>query len=108
MSGAILNNVLQNGLKGRFSPELIPQLASSAFALADMDLSNDDKQLISSVYMRGLHVVFVSYALLTSFLFVSTLFLRDYGLGTKQQSHQEWEEEDSALDQGVGKNRRVM
>ena len=69
-----------------------------------MDLSEDDKQLISSVYMRGLHVVFVSYALLTSFLFVSTLFLRDYGLGTKQQ---EWEE-DSTLDQGVGKNGRVV
>jgi uncharacterized membrane protein YqjE len=96
VSGAILNNVLQNGLKARFSSKLISQLTSSAFALADMDLSDDDKQLISSVYMRGLHVVFVSYALLISFLFVSTLFLRDYGLGTKQQSRQEWGEEDSA------------
>jgi uncharacterized membrane protein YqjE len=99
VSGAILNNVLQKGLKARFSSKLISQLTSSAFALADMDLSDDDKKLISSVYMRGLHVVFVSYALLISFLFVSTLFLRDYGLGTKQQSHQEWEEEDSAYGQ---------
>jgi hypothetical protein len=61
-----------------------------------MDLSADDKQLISSVYMRGLHVVFVCYALLTTLLFVSTLFLRDYGLEAKQQSHQEGEEEDFA------------
>jgi len=99
VSGTILNNVLQNGLKARFSSELISQLTSSAFALADMDLPDDDKQLISSVYMRGLHVVFVSYALLTSLLFVSTLFLRDYGLRTKQQSYREWEEEDFAPDQ---------
>ena len=46
VSGTILNNILQNGLKDKFSLELISQLTSSAFALGDLDLSAEDKALI--------------------------------------------------------------
>jgi hypothetical protein len=84
-SGAILNNIIRNGLQGKFSDSLISQLTSSAFTLADLDLSDDEKQLISSVYMRGLHAVFMSYAALMILLFLCTLFVYDYGLHGAQK-----------------------
>ncbi|KAB8233870.1 major facilitator superfamily domain-containing protein [Aspergillus alliaceus] len=58
VSGAILNNVLQNVLRGRFSAELISKITSSAFSLSDFDLTDEDKKLISDAYMRGLRDVF--------------------------------------------------
>ncbi|KAF7177472.1 hypothetical protein CNMCM7691_005725 [Aspergillus felis] len=83
ISGTILNNVLYRGLKGKLSPELISQLTSSAFALRSIDLSDDDKHLVSTVYMRGVQAVFVSYAVLITVYFLCSLFLEDYGLGGK-------------------------
>jgi hypothetical protein len=71
-------------LEGRLSPELISQLASSAFALKDLNLSDDDNQLISTVYMTGLRAVFASYAILIALYFFSSLFVEDYGLGGKR------------------------
>lgn len=84
VSGTILNNILQNGLKDKFSLELISQLTSSAFALGDLDLSAEDKALISNVYMEGMHAIFGSYAVLMIVWFVLTLFIEDYGLGRKE------------------------
>ena len=89
VSGTILNNILHNGLEGRFSPELISQLASSAFALKDLNLSEDDNQLISTVYMTGLRAVFASYAMLIALYFLSSLFVEDYGLGRKSHETNE-------------------
>ncbi|GFF50330.1 hypothetical protein IFM46972_09019 [Aspergillus udagawae] len=83
VSGTIMNNVLYSGLKGKLSPEVISQLTSSAFALRNTDLSDDDKQLVSTVYMRGVQAVFVSYAVLTAIYFLCSLFIEDYGLGGK-------------------------
>lgn len=84
MSGSILNNVLQNGLKSHFSPELISQLASSAFVLPDLGLSDEEKSIVLDVYMQGLHTVFVSYGILTAVMFLASLCLFDYGLGNKE------------------------
>lgn len=89
VSGTILNNVLQNGLKAKFSPELISQITSSAFVLGDLDLSAEDKALISSVYMRGILAIFGSYAFLMTVLFVLSLFVEDYGLSRKEDPPQE-------------------
>ncbi|KAJ0421543.1 major facilitator superfamily domain-containing protein [Aspergillus carlsbadensis] len=61
VSGTILNNILYTGLKAHFAPELISQLASaSAPALQNLNLSDDERRLISAVYMRGLSAVFMS------------------------------------------------
>lgn len=84
VSGTILNNILQKGLKDKFSPELISQLTSSAFALGDLDLSAEDKALISNVYMGGMHAIFGSYAVLMIVWFGLTLLIEDYGLGRKE------------------------
>lgn len=89
VSGTILNNVLQKGLKARFSPELISQITSSAFALGNLDLSAEDKALISTVYMRGILAIFGSYAFLMTILFVLALFVEDYGLSRKEDPAQE-------------------
>ncbi|TVY83014.1 MFS gliotoxin efflux transporter gliA [Lachnellula suecica] len=88
MSGAILNSVLQNRLREHFSRAFISKLMSSALALMKSNLSNEDKQLISEGYMAGLHRVFASYAVLTGLLFVSTLFIHDYGLEGREEQPQ--------------------
>ena len=77
VSGAILNNVLHSGLKGRFSPALISQLSSSAFSLSELDLSDEDRNVIMAVYMRGLNTIFVSYAGLTAVMSFSEKSLKD-------------------------------
>jgi uncharacterized membrane protein YqjE len=72
-----LNNILYNGLKTRLSPQLISQLASaSTLALAELDLSEDDKRLVSTVYMRGLSAVFASYAVLIAVFFFLLLLCK--------------------------------
>ncbi|KAF5862219.1 hypothetical protein ETB97_011924 [Aspergillus alliaceus] len=85
VSGAILNNVLQNVLRGRFSAELISKITSSAFSLSDFDLTDEDKKLISDAYMRGLRDVFTVFAVLIALYFVLTLCVKDYGLASKAE-----------------------
>jgi hypothetical protein len=81
VSGTILNNILYNGLKDKIAPQLISQLASlSTLALAELDLSEDERRLISAVYMRGLSAVFSSYAALLAVFFFCCFFVQDYGL----------------------------
>ncbi|GES63338.1 efflux pump antibiotic resistance protein [Aspergillus terreus] len=86
VSGAILNNALQNALRGRFSPELILKITSSAFSLSDFNLTDEDKKLISDAYMRGLRDVFTVFAGLLSLYFILTLCVRDYGLARKAET----------------------
>ncbi|KAI9925926.1 hypothetical protein AWENTII_011932 [Aspergillus wentii] len=93
VSGAILNNTLQRSLQAKFTSDLISQLTSSAFALGDLPLSNEDKQLISSVYLHGVKRVFLSYAGLMIFMFVLSLFIEDYGLQRKQPNRADSESE---------------
>ncbi|KAJ5735676.1 uncharacterized protein N7483_000801 [Penicillium malachiteum] len=88
VSGAILNNILQAGLKERFSPEIISRLTSSALSLPDLELSDEDKRLVLAVYARGLNIVFISFSILTVIMFMASLGLRDYGLGQKVQLSQ--------------------
>ncbi|KAJ6022039.1 hypothetical protein N7540_007543 [Penicillium herquei] len=88
VSGAILNNILQNGLKERFSPEIISRLTSSALSLPELKLSDEDKRLVLAVYARGLNTVFISFSVLTVIMFMASLGLRDYGLGQRVQLSQ--------------------
>lgn len=108
VSGAILNNVLHSGLKGRFSPALISQLSSSAFSLSELDLSDEDRNVIMAVYMRGLNTIFVSYAGLTAVMFLLSLCLHDYGLtgrrDTKRQVLSHSEDRNRDLEPGAGSN----
>ncbi|EHK46108.1 hypothetical protein TRIATDRAFT_292286 [Trichoderma atroviride IMI 206040] len=57
ISGAVLSNVLYRQLKSTFSPELIAKLASSAFALKDLDLSDEERSMISLAYTNGLRAI---------------------------------------------------
>lgn len=86
VSGAILTNILHSGLKERFSWGVISQLTSFTFFLSNSCLpsSDDDKSLIIGVYARGLHAVFISFAVLTGIMLVACLCLRDYGLKIKR------------------------
>ncbi|KAF4182377.1 hypothetical protein CNMCM7927_000063 [Aspergillus lentulus] len=85
VSGAILSNVLQLGLGDKFSPEVIARLTSSVQNLPDSEFSRDEMHLILSVYMAGLHAVFISFVPLIALCFLSSLLVKDYPIGGKDQ-----------------------
>ncbi|QMW30641.1 hypothetical protein G4B84_006022 [Aspergillus flavus NRRL3357] len=89
VSGAILNNVLHNDLKGRFSEELISKITSFAFALYDFNLTDEDQKLISNAYMHGLRTVFTVFAVLMLLFFVLSLCIKDYGLAGRTRIESE-------------------
>lgn len=89
VSGAILNNVLHNDLKGRFSEELISKITSSAFVLYDFNLTDEDQKLISNAYMHGLRTVFTVFAVLMLLFFVLSLCIKDYGLAGRTRIESE-------------------
>lgn len=80
VAGTILNNLLFAKLRHHFSPELIHRLTSSAFALKDLDLTDDEKNLISSSYMNSLKVVYVTFGALAIIHLSLCLCIKDYGL----------------------------
>ncbi|KAJ5723770.1 hypothetical protein N7488_001805 [Penicillium malachiteum] len=102
VSEAILNNILQAGLKERFSSEIISRLTSSALSLPDLKLSDDDKKLVLAVYARGLNIVFISFGVLTVIMFMVSLGLRDYGLDQKVQLSQREEHNSQVVDRPLG------
>ncbi|KAJ5947478.1 hypothetical protein N7466_000493 [Penicillium verhagenii] len=91
VSGAIMSNVLQAGLRARFSQEMIKHLASSALTLPDIELSAEDKKLILDLYVRGLNIIFLSFSVLTAILLLASLFLHEYGLvqGKQPEFHRD-------------------
>jgi hypothetical protein len=80
VSGAILSSLLFSQLKSVFSPELIAKLTSSAFALKDLDLSEEERSMISHAYTNGLRAVFSCFAVLSIVHLCACLCIRDYGL----------------------------
>ncbi|PKX91219.1 putative efflux pump antibiotic resistance protein [Aspergillus novofumigatus IBT 16806] len=85
VSGAILSNVLQLGLGDKFSPEVIARLTSSVQNLPDSEFSRDEMRLILSVYMEGLHAVFISFVPLIALCFSSSLLVKNYPIGGKDK-----------------------
>ncbi|CAG8972778.1 hypothetical protein HYALB_00006870 [Hymenoscyphus albidus] len=91
VSGAILNTILQNGLQHRFTPEFISEITSSIGKLSQLHLTPEDRELISRVYMEGIHGVFMSFAVLAVVLFVVTFLIEDYGLRSRDEVLEEVE-----------------
>lgn len=89
VSGAILSNLLFSQLKSTFNPDLIAKLASSAFALKDLDLSDEERILISQAYTNCLRAVFACFAVLSAVYLCACLFIRDYGLGREGNQRQQ-------------------
>ncbi|KAI0474461.1 putative efflux pump antibiotic resistance protein [Xylaria cf. heliscus] len=80
VSGTILSNVLYSQLKSRFGPSLIAKLTSSAFALKDLHLTDEERHLITQGYMKGLRTVFASFTVLIAIHVFSCVCIQDYGL----------------------------
>lgn len=88
VSGAILGNLLFSQLKSAFSSDLIAKLTSSAFVLKDLDLSDEERSMISQAYTNGLRAVFSCFAVLGVVHLCACLCIQDYGLkreNVKQQ-----------------------
>lgn len=62
-------------------------MTSSASALEDPQLTNEERNTMIQAYMKGLHVVFISFAVLIALHLCSCVSIRDYGLrqGKAQQ-----------------------
>lgn len=88
--------MLSSQLKTRISDSLILKLISSAFALKDLHLTDEEMDMITHAYMKGLHAVFVIFAVLISIHLCSCVCIRDYGLkqGKAQQKRRSVEEEE--------------
>ncbi|KAB8231128.1 major facilitator superfamily domain-containing protein [Aspergillus alliaceus] len=95
LAGAILSNVLFSGLKARFTSDLISQLTSSTFNLASLNLSEEEKLLVSAVYMKGLHAVVFLYLILANVYFIACWFIEDCSLNRKVVQNIASEEESS-------------
>ncbi|GFF50636.1 major facilitator superfamily domain, general substrate transporter [Aspergillus udagawae] len=85
VSGAILSNVLFSELRNKFDLDLIAQLTSSAFELRYLNLSDEERQLVSNAYMNGIHLVFLSYTVLIGLHLFACLSIEDYGLSQRKQ-----------------------
>ncbi|KAI1334940.1 putative efflux pump antibiotic resistance protein [Xylariaceae sp. FL0016] len=83
VSGAVLGNVLTSGLKDRFPPEVVSQLASSVLSLPDLDLTQEDRDLILRTYMKGIHIVFITFAPLIGLVLVSSIMIKNKPLSSK-------------------------
>ncbi|KAK4152719.1 major facilitator superfamily transporter [Chaetomidium leptoderma] len=96
VSGTILSNVLSGQLRGRISDRLIGQLISSPFALEDLPLTGEERDMITRAHMAGFHAAFTSFAVLTALHLFSCVWIRDYGLkqGKARQQQQEHVEEE--------------
>ena len=79
--------MLFNQLKSKFSPDLISRLTSSAFALDDLNLTDEERDMVSGAYMNGIRAVFISFAALIAAHLCFCMCITDYGLarGSKQQ-----------------------
>ncbi|KAI1313246.1 putative efflux pump antibiotic resistance protein [Xylaria venustula] len=91
VSGAILSNILSSQLRSRFGPELVAKLTSSAFALRDLNLTAEERAMITEAYVKGLQAVFASFTVLIVVHLCACACIRDYGLdqgrSKKQQSY---------------------
>lgn len=81
--------MLYRQLKSTFSSDFIAKLASSAFALKDLDLTNEERSMISRAYTNGLRAVFAGFAVLSAIYLCACLCIRDYGLGRESNKQQQ-------------------
>lgn len=82
--------MLSSQLRSKFGPDLVAKLTSSAFALKDLNLTEEERAMITEAYMKGLQAVFASFAVLIAVHLCACASIRDYGLNQglskKQQS----------------------
>lgn len=66
-------------------------IMSSFAGLSKVNFSPEERELISRVYMKGIHGVFLSFAVLAAVLFIMTIFVEDYGLKGREETLEEIE-----------------
>lgn len=89
VSGAILGNFLFSQLKSVFSSDLIAKLTSLAFALKDLNLSDEERNMISRTYTNGLRAVFSCFAVVGVVHLCACLFIQDCGLNRENVKQQQ-------------------
>ncbi|KAH8701610.1 MFS multidrug transporter-like protein [Talaromyces proteolyticus] len=100
ISGAILNNVLQNKLSSFLSADSISQISSSTYGLQSLNLSAQQTGKVLDAYMSGMHVIFIMYAPIIGVCFLCAVLIKDNGVAEKDANQQS---PPSKPEQSVGK-----
>ncbi|TLD11645.1 hypothetical protein PspLS_11539 [Pyricularia sp. CBS 133598] len=88
ISGAILNNTLKQDLSGRpgFSEDIIASLTSSAYTIDALGLPREDVDLVLTVYMRGLHYIFIFFTVCSALSLLLTFGVGNTDLKAKSKT----------------------
>ena len=99
VSGAILSNTLSSQLSGLpfITQETISGLTSSTYGLDKLGLTTQERDLVLSVYMKGLHYIFIFYAASVGSAFVMCVGIGNTSLKAKTQQDKPPAEETSQV-----------
>lgn len=91
VSGVILSNTLRDHLvRADFmTKSLLSELTSSTYALDELDLSRDQKNLVLDVYMRGLWYIFVFYTVCSGLSLLLTIWVGNTSLNSQKPPQDE-------------------
>lgn len=98
VSGAILSNTLSRDLAGEefLSEDVIAELTSSTYALAELDLSPAQQDRVLRVYMQGLHYIFAFFTACSGISLLLTVWVGNTSLkGPKKPADEESTGEES-------------
>ncbi|KAH8176376.1 major facilitator superfamily protein [Sarocladium implicatum] len=106
ISGAILSNTLSKELSSEsfVDAELLKQLSSSTYGLGDMGFSPREEEIVLRAYMRGLHYIFIFYAVSAGAAAVLGLGVGNTDLKSKNKPKDEETRSESETEAGALEN----
>jgi len=109
VSGVILSNTLQEGLYGKSfaSDSLLETLTSSTYALDDLDLSKDQRNIVLDVYMLGLHYIFVFFTVCSGLSLLLTFWVGNTSLKIQKPPGDEETGTVVSLDAGLAPEQEI-
>jgi MFS family permease len=83
VSGTILSNELRSRLAGVLPDTTIALLTASTNDLNDVHLSPVQREMVLNAYMKGIHTIFTTYALIMGICFLLAWLVVDDGLAER-------------------------
>lgn len=96
VGNSILNNTIRSGLQGVVPESDFGLLASATAALEQLNLNSSQQALVRTVYMQGIHTIFITFAPIMGVCFLCHVGIRDRGLqqlGEAEEAAKSSEEE---------------
>lgn len=83
VSGTVLNNILNNRLRGTLDPLELKTITSSAYAIKTLNLTNAQYEAVIDSYMAGIHTNFIIYVPLIGIAWICACLIKDRGVAEK-------------------------